>query len=279
MKKNPIRTIIVCASMLIIASLACSITPQTPDPAAELALQQTAVALALTQTAIAVPPTEEVVTQEPPVETDVVEEPDICYEGICFSYDPAIAASVNAVTVPAEVSADNDFPGANHPAYFEFTFNNYALSGTFHSPVIRVYPLTEYAAIDTRAASNANDLVMTLNTQPPAGVSQNYPFMPFWNAAQMFTAKSSYFDFQSGRGLRFLTMYGQAFYPIDNTNLFYTYQGITTDGLYYLSAIMPLSNVALPAHGEDTIDDWADLLRILYNLYLPGGGSARGMAA
>lgn len=262
MKKESTQTIILCLTMLVLATVACGTTPTTPDPAEEIALQQTVVALAQTQTAIAAPLTEEVPTAElptdaPPEITEITEEPDFCYEGICFSYDAAIASSVSAVTVPAEVSADNDFPGANHPAYFEFTFNGYALGGTFHDPVLRVYPLAEYAAIDSRAASNANDLVMALNTQPPAGVSQNLPFMPFWNAAQIFTAKSAYFDFQSGSGLRYLTMYGQAFYPIDNTNLFYTYQGITSDGLYYLSAILPVSNAGLPARGEDTIDDWA----------------------
>jgi hypothetical protein len=49
-------------------------------------------------------------------------------------------------------------------------------------------------------------------------------------------------------------MYGQALYPVDNSNLFYTYQGITSDGRYYLSAVLPISHPGLPDKGQ--VNDW-----------------------
>jgi hypothetical protein len=116
--------------------------------------------------------------------------------------------------------------------------------------------------MDDAVAPNLAEMYTVLGIQPAAGISQNLPFMPFWNAAQIFTAKSAYFDFQSGSGLRYLTMYGQALYPIDNTNLFYTYQGVTSDGLYYVSAILPVTNPGLPADGNSTIDDWETFINL-----------------
>lgn len=270
MKSVSTRSLVVCLTVFALAILACGISTPTTDTAGELALQQTAVSLAQTQTAMALPPTEEVVTEtapvvteEPPVVTEATPEPDFCYEGICFSFDDTIAAGAVGATIPAEFYGDEAFPGSNHPAFFEITFVNYALSGTFHSPVVRVYPIIEYGDIDDAAIMNLDEMNSVLSTQPVAGVGQSLPFMPFWNAAQMFTAKSAYFNFQSGSGLRYLTMYGQALYPIDNTNLFYTFQGLTSDGQYYVSAIMPINNPGLPLHGEDTIDDW----EAFYNLW------------
>ncbi len=84
----------------------------------------------------------------------------------------------------------------------------------------------------------------------------NLPFLPMWNAAQMFSANVEYIDFQNGSGLRYLTMFGQAIYPIDNMNLFYTFQGITDDGRYYISAILPVIHGGLPNDGASLLDDY-----------------------
>ena len=262
MVKRSFRVIMACVAVLVLTTLACGISIPTPDTAQELALQQTAVSLAQTQTAMAVLPTAEVITEAPPVVTEATPEPDICYEGICFSFDSSIAASATGAIIPAEDYGDGAFPGANHPAYFEFTFTNYALASHFHTPAIRVYPIADYIVMDDAVAPNLAVMYTVLGTQPAAGISQHLPFMPFWNAAQVFTAKSAYFDFQSGSGLRYLTMYGQALYPIDNTNLFYTYQGVTSDGQYYVSAILPVTNPGLPADGSSTIDDWETFVNL-----------------
>jgi len=49
--------------------------------------------------------------------------------------------------------------------------------------------------------------------------------------------------------------------------MFYAYQGLTSDGKYYVSVIMPVSNSALPASG-----DGADLNQLSENYasYLTG---------
>ena len=72
------------------------------------------------------------------------------------------------------------------------------------------------------------------------------------NAGHMMPApQAAYFDFRNGTGVRFVTQMGQAYYPINNRDLFYTFQGMTYDGVYYVAAILPLSHPSLPADGSE----------------------------
>jgi hypothetical protein len=53
-------------------------------------------------------------------------------------------------------------------------------------------------------------------------------------AANITYAQRVYLDFGSGSGIRFLTAYAQDFFPVNNNNLRYRYQGLTDDGDHYL---------------------------------------------
>ncbi len=55
--------------------------------------------------------------------------------------------------------------------------------------------------------------------------------------------------------VRYISQYGQAAYPIGWPNLFYTFQGFTDDGLYYVSAILPVTHSSLPHPDDVTMDD------------------------
>ena len=78
------------------------------------------------------------------------------------------------------------------------------------------------------------------------------PFLPLFNAAQMMHANLQYVDFQNGQGLRYVTQFSQAFVPISNYELIYTYQGLTSDGKDYVAAVLPVSHPSLPAEGTVT---------------------------
>jgi len=76
------------------------------------------------------------------------------------------------------------------------------------------------------------------------------PFLPAFNAAQIFHSNEQILTFQNGKGIRFLTQYGQDVSPVNNNSLFYTFQGLTDDGAYYVAAILPVSAAFLPADGN-----------------------------
>ena len=65
-------------------------------------------------------------------------------------------------------------------------------------------------------------------------------------------ANIQYLDFKNGKGLRYLTQFDQAPLPINNNELFYTYQGLTDDGKYYVAAVLPVNHPSLPADQKVT---------------------------
>ena len=266
MKSRPQSHLMILIALfsLILASLACTFNFDN-NSGEDLSIQQTLVALQLTQTALedklsveTIPP-EDVIqpgvpTDEEPTQESPEVTPDVSYEGISFSFNSNITGGVIPTTIQGQNLGEEVMPSETYPTHYTFNFDAYAVSDHFHTPIILVYPVEEYRAISPYAGDVIDNLKQTLINHPGAGSMSDLPFLPMWNAAQIFSAKVEYFDFQTGSGLRYLTMFGQALYPVDNQNLFYTYQGITHDGRYYICAVLPVSNVGLPDEGQ--ITDW-----------------------
>jgi hypothetical protein len=175
-------------------------------------------------------------------EQAVVEAPDA---GIRFSYDDAIVDEVVPETVPPE---EHPEPGTGViPEHIGLAFNGYVLPDTFHEPYIHIYPVDELEAGWEYAGTIVAELQQMLAEKPAA--PEPIPFLPVFNAGQMMRAQVAYLDFQNGTGVRFLTQYDQAYIPINNHEMFYTFQGLTSDGKYYVAAILPVSHPSLPAEG------------------------------
>lgn len=249
---------------LVLSSLACGLNLGGSSSEESLQLEQTRVALQQTQVALdnlAQDANSASDSNDTPAETQIVDqapEPDVAYEGITFSFDESIAAGVSPAIIPSQNLGEDYMPGDTYPTHYEFGLNGYAVGDSFHTPLITIYPVAEYRAISTYASSEIDSLQSALVNHPSGGSISDLPFLPIWNAAQIFSAKVTYFEFQNGSGVRYLTMFGQATYPVDNQNLFYTYQGLTDDGQYYISAILPVTNPILPDDGATTVDDWIE---------------------
>ena len=78
----------------------------------------------------------------------------------------------------------------------------------------------------------------------------------------------AFVDFENGRGVRFLTEYAQYFAPINNTDLFYTFQGLTSDGQYYVAAILPVAHPSLPADASQIPGDDPEAFADIYDTYV-----------
>jgi len=175
--------------------------------------------------------------------------PDAIDEETDFSYDASLATGVRTETVPAAGATDG--PGWDvAPEHVRFTFTGYVLPDTFHTPQIIVYPVSDFEAASENAANIIAHLRQFL-AEKPAAAPDGIPFLPMFNAAQMMQARVEYLDFQNGTGVRFLTQYAQSAWPINNYELFYTFQGLTHDGGYYVAVILPVSSSILPVDGSD----------------------------
>lgn len=261
---RPSLFVILCLLVLISASLACSLMSDVAESSNEISLQQTSAAIKETETALSDQvaqnltesvPEDVIATSEIPENTSDI-QPDVTYEGISLSFDSSIANNIFSSMIPGQNMGEDYMPGDTYPTYFEFSLNGYPIAGHFHVPRIMVYPVGEFRSISSYASEIIDTLQVTLSSKPAGGPNANLPFLPMWNAAQIFASNVVYFDFQSGSGVRYLTMYGQAAYPVDNQNLFYTFQGLTNDGQYYISAILPVTHPDLPYDGGSEVDDW-----------------------
>ena len=160
--------------------------------------------------------------------------------GNVYMVVPACLAVVpSGVIEPAVPYDPMGGPMEYHPAYRSITFSGYPLSDKFFAPGINVYPVAEFAAMGDVVGPRVSELTGMLVAQPAD--PNSIPFLPVFNAAQVFHAQVGYFPFQNGSGVRFLTEYAQYYAPMNNHDLFYTYQGLTSDGNYWISAIFPIN--------------------------------------
>ena len=103
------------------------------------------------------------------------------------------------------------------------------------------------------AQEEIEKLQALLQTHPSAP-EDPLPLLPLINAAQVIHPQVRYLDFQNGSGVRFLTQYSQDIFPIVNQHLFYTFQGLTQDGAYYVVAAFAIDAAGFP--NEPDVSDW-----------------------
>lgn len=197
------------------------------------------------------PPTE----LPPPSETA---DPRSLFEfnGLRLRFDPSLAFQIQPEVVPAYTDP-NGAPWEIAPEHTILHFQGYPLfPEAFHEPRIIIYPINEFLALRPELQPTVDELRRLLDSRPPdVPAGQNLPFLPPFNAGQVFHTALQYVDFQNGRGLRFLTQYAQAIYPVSSRHLFYTYQGLSNDGRFYVAAVLPVANPILPDENTYTLDD------------------------
>ena len=227
----------------------------------QLALQATQLAiqagqLAATQTAMAVPAAPAEPAAPPtsaPAEVPTADESKRVsnVNGVYFEYPEWLASDVAASIYDAPP------PNADDPYFLIevdhriFEFQNYSLEDHFLTPLINIYPLEEFQQVNPGAAAQITllkDLIswQSLGASRPDGL----PFLPIFNAAQSFFTKVEFINTDSVNGLRYLTQFQQATYPIQNGQMIYTFQGITADGKYYISAVFPESHAILEPYDD-----------------------------
>ena len=150
------------------------------------------------------------------------------------------------------------------PEHTRLDLTGYPIGEHLMKPQIFIYPLDELAAANQGAGQIAADLQTLLQTQQ---VGKNLPFLPLFNASQVMHAQVQFLDFKNGQGVRFVTQFDQAPLPINNHELIYTYQGLTSDGKYYVAALLPVNLAGLPADetitGQESPEFVSDFLKYL----------------
>ncbi|KAF0107778.1 MAG: hypothetical protein FD146_1409 [Anaerolineaceae bacterium] len=221
------KKLIPFAVILAVMFMACSISVDiTPPPPTSIFT-------------VAAPP----VTEAPIVSAPTPAPVNVTCNGVSLYIDPALGSSYSCQTIPE--SAEDM---AIHPQYTEITFHGYPLANTFFTPRIDIFPVQRFSEMAPDFIPGRVQMLQNLIAGGMPGDS-DLPLLPIFNAAQVFTARYGVVGFQNGSGIRYLTLYAQYAAPINNHDLFYTFQGLTSDGQYWVSVILPISNPILPADG------------------------------
>lgn len=250
----PSKKILIPVSLILTLSfsLACMFTgSQEPSPVGNDDVIATSVAATIAagengeSAQDPIPPTMH------PTVTAGPKEPNFTYAGVSFYFNPILAEDLTAGVEPGFYEENN--PWWSTPEHRVYRFNGWALSDAFHAPTIKVYPVADYRAINENVSSGLDALLLALDNRPADHAGLAVPDL--YNAGQLYQSNVKYLDFRNGRGARWLAQYGQAYYAVGWPNLFYAYQGLTNDGQYYVSVILPVNHPYLPNPDDITLDD------------------------
>ena len=170
------------------------------------------------------------------------------YEGIYFTLDPTLVARASGQVIP-EKPASTDAPYWEvYPQYIRITLEGYPVTKSAYGPLIAVYPVQDYHRMSEPAGQTLDQLTQFLAEKPVD--ANKIPALPVRNSLQSFHSNVQYLAFQNGYGVRFLAIYAQYKAPVNNTDLFYTFQGLTSDGRYAVSVILPVNHFKLPTSAE-----------------------------
>lgn len=235
-------------SVLILVTAACdvsvNIAPTDEVPTAvetpvliEPPTTTPEVFISLTQAipATAVPSATSIAVQPSPVPNTLV-----TFGRLTLEIPAGVASGASGIDMPAITNEDAAY-WERTPSHLQVSLNDYyVLQGKFHKPQIYVYPAMPYVELSTAAFESMYRLRNVMN--PGASINPDQlPAVPFFNAAQLFASNIQAVSFQNGSGVRFLTEYAQYFAPVNNHELIYHFQGFTSDGEYYIIAILPIT--------------------------------------
>jgi hypothetical protein len=98
------------------------------------------------------------------------------------------------------------------------------------------------------------DLNQYVNVTLGTPDAMTLPFLPLIPAAQVMRALPEYIDVAGIDGIRYLVYYSQAPNAVMEGEMFYAFQGITDDGQYYVSLMLPVNTGMLPTEEPTPVD-------------------------
>jgi META domain-containing protein len=180
------------------------------------------------------------------------------FNGFRFSFDSALATNVNISQYPGDPT-DLQQPGGPEPRYLQFNLytGQPAPEAGFDAPIsVRVYSLADIAAYpdsmaQVQALQNLSaqqpDLASSMTVNADNTASNALPFLPVMPAAQVIRARAQYVETPVLHGISYVTVYRQDVSPFTNNEFRYTFQGISNDGLYYVSMVSQVIAPDFPA--------------------------------
>jgi heat shock protein HslJ len=200
------------------------------------------------------------------------------FNGFGFNFDSALATSVN-ISQYAGDAPDLQQPGGPEPRYTQFnlyTAGQPVPEAAFDAPVsVRVYSIADITAYpDSMAQVQAlqnlvaqrPDLASFMIVNSDNTASNALPYLPVLGAAQVIRARAQFVETPVLKGVSYVTVYRQDVSPFTNNEFHYTFQGVSNDGLYYVSIVAQASAPDFPVEIAGDFD--YDAFNAKFNDYL-----------
>ncbi len=197
--------------------------------------------------------------------TDISGE-SVEYEGVRLIVPSAVANNAYGETLPADTAGSPDEPFSIYPETTAFYFENYQVPVSYTDQILMIFPVAEYESIDSGVGAKISALRRLLDSRSTTGQA-TLPLIPGYDGEQIFYSNVKFFNFKNGRGVRYITMYGDEVSPVNNETLMYIYQGLTDDGEYLVSALLPVNSPILPDSYEIPDGDY-DAFEANYDQYI-----------
>jgi hypothetical protein len=184
----------------------------------------------------------------------------VSYQNISLRFDGSLGNRVGLLSVPA-VDPSEDIPWWQMmPERQQIALEDYPLAHESMLAQVKLFPIADYEAIGgPRVAAQIRQLHGNITSGPAFHTIETLPYLPLEDAEQVFHAEAMHLNFDGGIGIRYITAYAQDSGPVADSDLFYTFQGMTADSQYYIAATFPVRSHILPetaAAGTIAQDDF-----------------------
>ncbi len=188
----------------------------------------------------------------------------VSFDEVSFAYGEALGENVNIVQVPGDPVAEAG-PGFSDAAKIQFTLYRFdqPTDSFFDTGGLRVYAINDLAQYDFLQAQ-VDQLQSLLGERPDlteyelaiSGAEMKMlPYIPVLTHGQNLTARGQYIETEAVSGVAYVTAIRAALEPFMPTDFLYTFQGISTDGQWYINVSFPLQTDLFPAELADFDDE------------------------
>jgi hypothetical protein len=184
----------------------------------------------------------------------------VTFDGLGFDFDRLLGASVNVTQVSGQPT-DVEQPFGPEPPHLAFTLYG-PRSVESRAPrvgaapgVVRFYRTADLAGYD-QASQQVEALTTLLAERPdlagsmqvaPDGSGDVLPYLPIVPAAQVLRARAQYIDTPELAGVAYVTAYRQDVSPFAAGDFWYTFQGLSADGAWYVAVDFVVDASGFPA--------------------------------
>lgn len=181
----------------------------------------------------------------------------VAFDDVAFSFSENIATGVQIERVEAGTNVSPFMiQAAESPPHLLLTFLDYIPSDdedidreNLRAPVIRVYETADLSDFELNGVTYADEaaaLAALLEHRPDPAGEEHLPFLPLIPGIQTLNAVPRYIENESVRGIAYLTHRADRAGIVLEGRVFYTFQGFSKDGRYYIASWLSLDSGVLP---------------------------------